>query len=171
MFGFRKAAKARRVAIALIAPLVENSRRRLGGIPEQSWSEPYLLGFMTMLISLIVKVETDGTISDEMLGLAQLEAFSQISGQNGDNIGEQICMLSAGRDALFGAGCENALEYMKALSGQGDPADPVLQDLSELETFDLLPNIDDSVLAPGRYARNSPLALALWVRHFEGNIA
>ena len=57
--------KARRAAVAAISPIVEDSRHRLGGISDVAWSDPYIIGFMVMLISIIARLES-GKISERL---------------------------------------------------------------------------------------------------------
>lgn len=106
--------RARRRAVAMIAPLVAASRQRLGPIPDHVWLQPYPLGFMTMLISLVAVSATRGRLVGERLGLAQILAWHELSGVNDDQVGEQILLLSAQRDSDFMAGCADAASFHAA---------------------------------------------------------
>ena len=180
MFGFGKSAKACNEAVGTLKPLVANSDQRLGGISEHAWYTPYMIGYMSMLISLIAKQQTNGEISDEQLGRTQQDAWAKITGRAHDSIGEEICVLSVGRDISFKTGCENALQFMQALCGESDQLDPSVLDLIEKAERDFLPdstlstiNETDEHLALQQdlYGKGSTLAQLLWIGFFDDHIA
>jgi hypothetical protein len=155
-------ARAKRAAISTIAPLVEASRARLGGIPAAAWQEPYLLGFMSMLIALVAMQHTRGHLRSDQLGLIQLEALARIAGVQDDRIGEQICFLSALDDESFLAGCRNAWLFLRAYHGEPAPAD------ADFES-EILDNIDPPTdVRP--FGRGGVMAAALWRRCFERHL-
>lgn len=170
MFRLWKVARARRAAVAAIAPLVELSRGRLGSIPSEAWRDPYLIGFLSMLITLVVKVESDGRIGSEQLGLAQAEAWARITGERDDLIGEEICLLSSSRNSAFGKGCSNALRFMKAFSGEHYIVDPNMPDVGEVagrlatEVDERWPEHVDV------FGRGGIVAAALWTQYFDETI-
>lgn len=116
MWEFFRVRKGRSAAIAAIAPFVENSRRRLDGIPEEVWLNPYMVGFMGMLITLVARHET-GPLNAQAMGLIQSEAWARITGLSGDLVGEEICFLSSSESRDFGTGCRNAAAFLDALTG------------------------------------------------------
>lgn len=110
------ARRGRRAAVAAIAPLVANSRHRLGRIPERAWLDPYIVGFMIMLITLAARRAVN--ISDsQTLGAVQTEAWTEITKMRISTIGEETLHLSATEHNAFESGCRNAIAFDLALYG------------------------------------------------------
>lgn len=110
------ARRGRRAAVAAIAPLVANSRYRLGSIPERAWLDPYIVGFMMMLITLAARRAVN--ISDsQTLGAVQTEAWTEITKMRTSTIGEETLHLSATEHKAFESGCRNAIAFDIALYG------------------------------------------------------
>lgn len=110
LLNLSRTRRARRAAAAMIVPLVEASRRRLGGIAEATWSDPYVIGFMAMLITLISRVEV-GRLDSDALGAVQTGAWQDITGLSGSAIGEDMLHLGAAHDRNFEAGCRDAVTF------------------------------------------------------------
>lgn len=108
--------KARRAAVAAISPIVEGSRYRLGGISDVAWSDPYIIGFMVMLISIIARMES-GRISADALCLVQCRAWEDITAMQSDLMAEQLLLLSTDRNRDFELGCHNAAAFSSVLFG------------------------------------------------------
>jgi hypothetical protein len=156
-------ARAKRAAISTIAPLVEATRARLGGIPPAAWQEPYLLGFMSMLIALVAMHHVRGRLGSDQLGLIQLDALARIAGVQDDRIGERICFLSAVDDESFVAGCRNAWLFLRAYHGEPPPAEA-----DDLES-EILDDIDLAIdVRP--FGRGGVVAATLWRRCFERHL-
>lgn len=156
------ARRGRRAAVAAIAPLVARSRQRLDGIPEQAWFDPYIVGFMVMLITLAARRAVN--IADsQTLGAVQTEAWSQITSLRGDAIGEETLHLSASGHQAFEAGCRNAIAFDLALYGTSSAgvADGVSDNIDELELYPT-----GSPHSPGHRER----ILALWQLYFESHL-
>ncbi|HML93097.1 hypothetical protein [Methyloceanibacter sp.] len=116
MFGLLKVRRARKVAVALISPFVEESQTRFSSqLTEHAWLDPYMVGFMSMLISLAAEY-TAGRLDSESAGLVQLEAWQEVTGFPSHLIGEEICLLSSGQDRKFRHGCLNASRFMEELT-------------------------------------------------------
>jgi len=116
MFGLLKVRRARKAAVALISPFVEQTQRRCSStLTEQAWLDPYMVGFMSMLISLAAE-RAAGHLDSHSAGLVQLEAWRQVTGCSGNLIGEEICLLSSSNDRRFGHGCFNAGRFMDELT-------------------------------------------------------
>jgi hypothetical protein len=114
--GLWNARRGRKAAVAVIAPLVTKSRHRLDGIPERAWMDPYIVGFMMMLITLAARRAVN--ISDsQTLGAVQIEAWSKITGQRLSSIGDETLHLSASQHKAFELGCRNAVAFDIALYG------------------------------------------------------
>ncbi len=160
--------RARRAAIATIAPMVDLSRSRIGFIPPARWQQPYMIGFLTMLISIVAKLETRGRIDGDDLGIAQASAWQAITGLSDDRIGEDICLLSANADPDFWRGCSNAARFFDALHGRQDPADPDIRELCEDAVLSSTPALtpDES----RTFGRAGSIAAALWSRYFDDSI-
>lgn len=116
MFGLLKVRRARKAAVALISPFVKESQRRFPSqLTEHVWLEPYMVGFMSMLISLAAE-HSIGRLDSQSAGLVQLEAWQDVTGFPSDLIGEEICLLSSGNDRRFSYGCLNASRFMEELT-------------------------------------------------------
>jgi hypothetical protein len=114
MLKLLKVRRARKAAVAAIAPHVERSRWRLHGIPEGTWCDPYMVGFLAMLITLFAQKEVR-SLDGQSLGLVQLDAWGQITRTDAGSIGEEITLLSANGDAAFELGCNNARQVFRAI--------------------------------------------------------
>jgi hypothetical protein len=101
--------RAKRAATSRITPLVEGSKRRLGGIPESAWCDPYLIGFTIMLITIAAKA-TSRRLDDDALCLTQEQAWKCITCRPFDSIGERVLLLSRDNDPDFARGCQTAHE-------------------------------------------------------------
>jgi len=106
--------RGRRAVVAAVGPLVERSRCRLTRIPELAWLDPYMVGFLVMLISFVAKREVRG-IDSQALGLVQIEAWAAITGMTSDLIGEEVLLLSISDHGEFNEGCRNAISFGEAL--------------------------------------------------------
>lgn len=111
-----KVRKARKAACAAISPMVARSRHRLGVIPDATWSTPYMVGFMAMLITIIARTDI-GKIEDQTLCEVQTKAWEDITGLRSDLIGEEIVLLSTARNRDFENGCHNAAALASLLIG------------------------------------------------------
>jgi hypothetical protein len=108
--------KARRAAVSAISPIVEDSRHRLGGISDIAWSDPYIIGFMVMLISIIARMQS-GKMSEDSLCLVQCRAWEDITAMQSDLMAEQLLLLSTDRNRDFELGCHNAAAFSSVLFG------------------------------------------------------
>lgn len=127
MIQFFRAWRARNAAVEVIESWLTKSRRRLGGIPESAWLDPYIVGFLTMLISLIA-THSVGGLRSQTVGNVQAEAWRRLTGCSSELIGERICLLSVSEDKHFLLGCQRADQFfrslgaaLKATGGQGSP--------------------------------------------------
>jgi len=114
MFGLWKSRRARCAAREMIGPLINQSMQR-GAIPETAFRDPYIIGFLSMLITLIAKRQV-GPLGAASLASVQARAWSDITGTDGALVGEEICFLSAGQDKAFDLGCRNASSFFQAVS-------------------------------------------------------
>ena len=153
--------RGRRTAVATIAPLVERSRDRLHGIPDSIWLDPYMVGFVAMLITLVAKREVK-EIDQPSLALVQCEAWAEITGMNSELIGEEILCLCTTENADFELGCHNALAFSEALThapmvclGDGEHCDP---SSNEINPRNSLTFADNSILS------------TLWSQYFDTQI-
>lgn len=108
--------KARRTAVATISPIVEGSRHRLGGISEVVWSDPYIIGFLVMLISIVARLESR-SISGDALNKVQCRAWEEITAMTSDMMAEQLLLLSTERNSGFELGCHNAAAFSAIFFG------------------------------------------------------
>ncbi|NJL08469.1 MAG: hypothetical protein HC900_09550 [Methylacidiphilales bacterium] len=115
MLSLWRAQRIRKRVAAVIAPLVEGSRFRLGGIAESSWADPYVIGFLAMLITRLAEQHA-GSLDNTTLALVQAGAWADVTGQDEETIGEDLLLLSSSNDTLFEQGCRNADLVADALS-------------------------------------------------------
>ena len=108
--------KARTAAVAAISPILDRSRHRLGGVPDAAWSDPYIIGFMIMLISIIARMEA-GRIASHSLGKVQRRAWEDITRTNSDMMIEEMMLLDRTHDQKFELGCHNAAALGSMLLG------------------------------------------------------
>ncbi|ODR97176.1 hypothetical protein AUC70_12985 [Methyloceanibacter stevinii] len=154
MFGLLKVRRARKATVALISPFVEESQRRFSStLTEQAWLDPYMVGFMSMLISLAAEYTT-GRLDSQSAGLVQLEAWQDVTGFPSHLIGEEICLLSSGHDRKFSHGCLNASRFMEELTRPASTHPDHLPPGSRVHGL----NYDRSA------------AMALWSDLFDGHI-
>ncbi|MCW5567025.1 MAG: hypothetical protein KIS84_02215 [Dokdonella sp.] len=124
MLQWLRVRRARKAAVAAINPHVERSRSRLHGISDAAWRDPYVVGFLAMLITLVAQKE-ESRLGDQALGLVQLDAWEEITRVKTSNIGEEICLLSANGDTAFLSGCRNAQRMFDAFAAEPSVGDGV----------------------------------------------
>ncbi|QFU17349.1 hypothetical protein [Microvirga thermotolerans] len=108
MFQLWKARRGRRIALAILRPLVEGTEARLGRIPSAAWHDAYIVGFLSMLASLEARAALGGSIGSLALGLIQCETIADLSGEAPGIHGEEIMNLSTEGDRRFLEGCSQA---------------------------------------------------------------
>jgi hypothetical protein len=118
VFGLWKTYRGRRAAVGEIIPLIDGSRLRMGNIPDTAWHDPYVIGFLGMLITFIA-TRSIGPLDTDDLAAVQAGAWTDITGMPGDLVGEDICFLSASNDNRFLFGCRNAESFVRALDAAG----------------------------------------------------
>lgn len=145
--------KARKAAVAAISPIVENSRYRLGQIPDAAWSDPYMIGFMVMLISIIARIES-GRLGQNSMSLVQCKAWEDITFTKSDVMAEDLLLLSTARNRDFELGCRNAATFGPILlgnpilsEGRGMPRQDLRRDLLEVELVEPFAQREDIVVA------------------------
>jgi hypothetical protein len=153
--------RARRVAQTVISPMVESSSSRLGGIPDSVWSDPYIVGFMAMLITIVARIEI-GKIEGEALCLLQARAWKDITKRD-DEIGEEILLMSTARNRDFEQGCRNAVVFGSMLA-----ANSILTFDTERAWKERHPDLQD-FLSPDEPMQRDDVATA-WERFFEAHI-
>jgi hypothetical protein len=167
MFELLKVRRGRKAAVALISPLVERSRHRFGQIPESAWFDPYMVGFIGMLITLVANRATGG-LSSQGLGIVQGEAWAQITGGRNDLIGEEMCLLSTARNRLFQRGCSSAELFLERLDGSGGAYVSSAAVAAHVQAPQVAPAFTGY---PGTGISNNPeTAAALWEQHFDAHI-
>jgi hypothetical protein len=158
--GLWNTRRGRKAAVATIAPLVAKSRHRLDGIPERVWLDPYVIGFIMMLITLEARRAVN--ISDsQTLGAIQMEAWSDITEQRLGAIGEETLHLSAMEHKAFESGCENAIAFDLALYGTSAAG------VADAATHRWDAALDLYATGPQQPVRASDDVMALWQHYFE----
>lgn len=119
MLELWKARKARKAAVATIAPMVRRSEFQGSRITDRHWLDAYMIGFLMMLISLVARRRVH-SIDDDTLGIVQADAWEEITGLPGNVGGEEACLLSVNGHRDFQRGCLNAIAFMDAMTAGGD---------------------------------------------------
>jgi hypothetical protein len=110
-----RARRGRRAATTTaISPLMDKTRQRLDGLPDSVWREPYIVGFLGMLITLHA-TRNAGSLGTAALASAQAGAWSDITRMAANLVGEEICFLTAAGDKAFDLGCRNATSFFEAV--------------------------------------------------------
>lgn len=160
-FDLSKTRRARKAAGAAISPMVDKSRRRLGGIPDAAWSDPYVVGFTMMLITIVSRMEI-GKLEGQALCYVQAKAWEDITEQS-NTIGEDLILLSAARNRDFEIGCRNAVTFAAMLVGRSIPLtvsqdrNPQHPDLQDTATFQV-------------WAERADMSVA-WEHFFDAHIS
>lgn len=158
-----KVRKARKAACATISPMVARSRRRLGDIPDTAWANPYVVGFMVMLITIVARTEV-GKIEGQALCLVQAKAWEDITGMRSDLIGEEVLLLNAARNRDFEIGCQNAMTLGSMLIGNS-----IMNAGPGTEWHDRHPDLHDTD-ADVIWSERDDVS-ALWERFFDAHVS
>nr|USU32109.1 hypothetical protein NG677_23035 [Methylobacterium sp. OTU13CASTA1] len=110
------ARRGRRAALRIVRPYVERTRWRRGSDPGEAWMEPYALGFLTCLVTLVARPVMGG-VPGEVLGLVQAEAWAALTGLPAGPVGERVLTLSLAQDPDFTLGMGDALLFHSAHRG------------------------------------------------------
>jgi hypothetical protein len=153
-----KVRRGRKAAVATILPLVEESRLRCQGIADGTWLDPYMIGFMTMLITLAARHKVD-RIDSLFLGLVQQEAWAEITGMRPEVLGEHALELSVSDNRMFVLGCQNAVAFDAELGRSAQLA------LFDDRTFDAR-----TIAGEDAGALQDPAVDALWADCFESHV-
>jgi hypothetical protein len=153
MFGVWKSRRARSAARAMIGPFLSQSMQH--GVPETAFRDPYIIGFLGMLITLVAKSHV-GPLGEASLAAVQAKAWTEITGTDGALVGEEICFLSASHDKAFDLGCRNASNFFLALSEGSNRA--------------ARDDFADSAALPAPYAGLTEGESSLWTRYFDAYI-
>jgi hypothetical protein len=149
-----QARRARKAAVAAISPIVEDSRYRLGGISDVVWSDPYIIGFIVMLISVIARLEIAKVAGNDLCRI-QCGAWEDITSMKGGEMAEELLLLSTVRNREFELGCHNAATFGSILFGS-----------SELMEGGGVPQID-AVLGSHRQRED---VSAAWSQFFDAHV-
>jgi len=158
-----KVRKARKAACAAISPMVARSRRHLGDIPDTAWSNPYIVGFMVMLITIVAKTEI-GKIEGQALCLVQAKAWEDITNIRPSLIGEEVLLLNAARNREFEVGCQNAMTLGSMLIGNS-----ILRMGRSTEWHDRHRELHDTD-ADAAWSERDDVS-ALWERFFDAHVS
>jgi hypothetical protein len=150
VFGLWKTFRGRRAAVGQIVPLIDGTRLRLGAIPDTAWHDPYVIGFLGILITFIA-TRSIGPLDTDDLATVQAGAWTDITGMPGDLVGEDICFLSASNDNRFLFGCRNAESFVRALDAAGRRSE----------------QFDEAVTA---LPAEREVTSALWSRYFDAQL-
>jgi len=102
------------LVVAALGPLIQNSRQRLRGIPDTAWLDPYMLGFMAMLITTLARTE-QRSLSEADLAFIQAQAWSGLTDMDADLFGREVMLLAEAHDEQFYRGCSDAESVAQSL--------------------------------------------------------
>ena len=103
-----------KLVVATLAPLIEHSQQHLAIIPAAAWLDPYMLGFMAMLITALARTERR-SLSDSDLCFIQAQAWSEPTDMSADLFGREVLLLAEADDPEFFRGCGDAEGVAQAL--------------------------------------------------------
>jgi hypothetical protein len=155
--------KARRAAVTTISPIVEGSRHRLGAISDAAWSDPYVIGFLVMLISIIARVES-GRITQNSMSLVQCKAWEDITSMTSDVMAEELLLLSTSHNREFELGCRDAATFSSILLGN-----PILSEGGGMPREDR-PHEPPVMDRDEPFARREEVSVA-WAQFFDARIS
>ena len=140
---------ARRAAIVALAPLIADSLERQPVPPASIWYEPYLIGLLASLITIVAR-RAEPELDEEALGAVQMDAWGRLTGMNERHFAREMCSLCLDHDLAFLQGCDDALALARL---------PLVE--ASVPRFDLDPGITPSA-EPA-----SPTWLDGWRHYFE----
>jgi len=120
-----------KLVVAALTPLIQDSQQRLHVIPAIAWLDPYMLGFMAMLITALARAQ-QRSLSEADLCFIQAQAWSDLTGMSADLFGREALLLAESSDQEFLRGCNDAeivaplllrRSLVQQLSAQDDDAD------------------------------------------------
>lgn len=98
--------------------MIDDTVRRLGGVPARAWLDPYAIGFIVSLVTLVAgSLRNHGPHG---IGFVQVDCWHRLTGVRDGGLGERICLLSVGNDADFMRGCHDARAYFLHRRESGD---------------------------------------------------
>jgi len=173
LFGLWRIARARKAVTAALQPMVRASEVRCGTISGRCWTDPYIIGFLSMLITLMTRSLASDRLSDDGLALLQLDVWAALSGVADTGIGERILSLSANEDEAFVEGCRCAAEFHQVWelhpSAQSGPYEEALFAGHSHESI-----VDTATVGEGlTFQENSGpdgVMEEMWVRLFDSHI-
>lgn len=107
--------RAGKLVVAALGPLILRSSRRFHGIPSRAWLDPYILGFMAMLITALARTEHP-TLSDADLCVLQASTWSELTEMDAELFGAEVVLLAESHDSQFLSGCCDAENVIAAIS-------------------------------------------------------
>ncbi|MGJ3261850.1 MAG: hypothetical protein ACFE0R_01320 [Salinarimonas sp.] len=96
----------------------------LGDVEDTSdsvWLDPYLVGFLATLITLVAKRKT-GPLKEETLAGVQEGAFSSLTGLDGTLFGVELVLAGQAPSRGFAQGCADGGRFFTLLTGEPVPA-------------------------------------------------
>jgi hypothetical protein len=166
--GFLRVGRGRKAAVATISPLVARTRARML-IADAIWLDPYMIGFLTMLITLIARREA-GITTSQALADVQSSAWSEITGLSHETVGDEIAFLNAAHDDAFEIGCRDALVFGQALYGESMSIDS--------DVVAMWDGVSQGPPLEPKFARSAPELLQrdsaieeLWADCFDARVA
>lgn len=110
MLGLLRTRRARRRAVAALAPHVEASRCALPALDDSRWLDPFVLGFLAMAVTEVA----GRALSSDELALVQAGAIAEATGADPGLVGQEIVLRSLAGDAAFAEGCRAADGFARA---------------------------------------------------------
>jgi len=117
MFFGSKRKKATLGAEAGLRPIIAVAQVK-GGLSSFSYSDPYILGYLTHIAIFFAKYECRGKYRPEDLGFAIQDSFSAVLNLDGKHLAEQATSMMVDRHPDFTQGGEDASVYCLFATGQ-----------------------------------------------------
>ncbi len=107
-------------AVLAIKPLFDALRRYRGDLTSDALRTPYVLAFLTTMISFTAKIVLGKDIRGTDHGYVVLAAWAQITGDSGVGVGQRIFELATSHDPMFNEGATNAVKIVRLMHGKPD---------------------------------------------------
>jgi hypothetical protein len=137
MFGLFKSTQttATEAAIDAIRPIIGIVQHSYG-LPQGFWTDPYVLGFLSITIAHHAKLATGGKARGEIMGYVLSDVLTSLSNMNGRELGRRITALATAteRDADYNRGGDDAAAVCYCAQGilKNEADHPLVQAASRL---------------------------------------
>ena len=118
MFGLFNSTqrKATEAAVEAVRPLIATVQAQ-SGLPNDFWLDPYILGFLSLVISFHARQATEGKAQGEVMGHVLADTFTAVSNANGAAIVRRLTALQQANDPEANRGANDAAVFCFYVTG------------------------------------------------------